>query len=127
LERIEDGVATVLATRTAGLRFDARTIATVEADGPELRAYLGDTLILEAEDATFAHGGVGLLSSTAPGARFDDLLITPADPRGDACDPCPSEPDGSCAPTCDDTDADGYGSSIGACGQPTLDCAPDDD
>ncbi|MFH0902354.1 MAG: RHS repeat-associated core domain-containing protein, partial [Pseudomonadota bacterium] len=99
---------------------------TVEADGPRMRVYHGPDLILQAEDASYLTGTVGFVADWDPYGRWDDVRVTPQDSRGDACDPCPGIVDPACVPACDDTDGDGYGTTVGSCGKQQADCASTD-
>ena len=126
IEKVEAGQLTVLAERAESLPLGQTRRYTVEADGPSFRVLEGPNQILSAEDATFASGAAGFYAWQAPDARFDSAIATPTDPRGDACDPCPGDPDPSCVPTCDDPDGDGFGLTAGSCGNPVPDCAPSD-
>ena len=87
LERVDGATVTVLASNSAPARTGSGPrLFTVEADGVRLRVFQGHAApILQTEDATYPAGTVAFYSQGSY-PRFDDLAITPFDPRGDACD-----------------------------------------
>lgn len=70
--------ATADARRALG-RFQARQEGwqqlRVEARGPEIRCYWNDRLVIVAEDAAPAEGGVGLWTISDSVSAFDDLSV----------------------------------------------------
>jgi len=128
LQKVEGTTVTPLATLDT-TRSGELSPFTLEAEGTHFRVYQGPSLVLQAEDAAYPSGTVAVYAAqagTSDTPHFDDLLATPVDPRGDACDPCPGDPDSACTLACDDPDGDSYGPGIGSCGQPAADCAPTD-
>ncbi|MFH0899037.1 MAG: RHS repeat-associated core domain-containing protein, partial [Pseudomonadota bacterium] len=126
LEKVSGTETTILATTGGALGYGEKGHYTVEADGPRMRVYHGPDSILQAEDASYLTGTVGFVADWDPYGRWDDVHATPLDSRGDACDPCPGTVDPACVPACDDTDGDGYGTTVGSCGKQQADCASTD-
>lgn len=125
IERISGDTATTLAERSGAAPTNQRI--RIVLNGPAISVERGASTVLYAEDANLRSGRVGFYAWRAAAARFDDLMITPLDPRGDACDPCPHEENAACTRPCDDADGDGYGSYPSSCGQTRADCATDDE
>jgi len=48
----------------------------IEADGPRLRVYLNDNLMLQADDDRITHGGFDLGVTSGTHALFDDIRVT---------------------------------------------------
>jgi hypothetical protein len=74
LRKIEGGIATTLATATTPTAIGSWQSLRFTAVGESLKVYLKGRLILQATDATFPTGSVGLTTSSAS-AEFDEILV----------------------------------------------------
>ncbi|MBI4510912.1 MAG: hypothetical protein HY698_14865, partial [Deltaproteobacteria bacterium] len=122
IERVSNGVVTLLATHEGPRLGDDYSLVV---NGAEMVLFSGATKLAQAEDASMSGGKVALYAGDQ-GVGFGSILVTPADPRGDACDPCPADPSLTCAAPCLDSDGDGYGLVALSCGEMRHDCGPMD-
>ncbi len=74
LRKVEAGVVTTLGTSAAAIEVNAWQALRVAAVGESLKVYLNGRLILQASDASFPAGSVGLVTSSAS-AEFDELVV----------------------------------------------------
>jgi pectate lyase len=73
LRKLVNGAIVPISTVPASVSLGAWYSLRLEATGNTLRAYLNDTLVLQATDSTHARGRAGPVSYKAA-AEFDDYL-----------------------------------------------------
>jgi pectate lyase len=74
LRKVEGGAVTTLATATTPVATGSWQALRVTAVGESLKVYLNGLLMLQATDAAFPSGSVGLATSSAS-AEFDEILV----------------------------------------------------
>ena len=132
--RVDDGLATVLASTPVGITVNAVQAIRLIADGPSVEVWFDadasgvidpDERVMTATDSAFREGGVGFYcyENADVGCWFDDLDVSGTDANVDADNDGISEAD-----DCDDADpsrssilyawpdadADGFGDGAGA-------------
>lgn len=82
LVKVQDGVATVLASTAMGYQFNVELPLKVAVVGNEINVFLGDRNVFDGPvvDAgnPLTHGTVGLYSSGQRSTKFDDIVVTKA-------------------------------------------------
>lgn len=77
LERVVDGVVTLLATRDApGYALHTWNDMTLSVQGNQLQATMNGQVVLEAEDAALSSGQPGLFTRAMGNIRFSDFVVT---------------------------------------------------
>jgi pectate lyase len=74
LRKIESGLVTTLSAAAAPIAIGEWQTLRLAAVGESLKVYLNGRPILQATDATFPTGSIGLATSSAS-AEFDELLV----------------------------------------------------
>ena len=74
LEKIENGIPTVLAKDTVGYVKGRNYQAQIIAQGTTLKVFIDGAQIFSVTDSTFSEGTIGLYSSSNP-ASFDNIVV----------------------------------------------------
>jgi len=112
LEKVVNGVATVLAQSGGGYALGGVNVVEVRAVGSKLEVYLNCEKVFEATDGTFSSGAVGLYSWADKALTFDNVFVGSAS--------ADSDNDGIQDIDDPDSDNDGYSDYI----ESVLDTSP---